>query len=122
MRLSIVRLAIMPSIIFLQGFCYAQYRGLPICAVSRLSKRRGSYCTENAFQERVALIALEATGCHIPDFQCICSNQTYIDSLEPAFEANCDPPDVTSKQRKKGLSLKLSYGLIRCTVICLEHL
>ena len=109
MRPSLVLLnTIIALVNLLDRGCFAQFGGLPQCAVGFLLKSAvNSSMLTIYLKEEAGLSALEATGCHIPDFQCICSNQTYIDSLEPAFRADCDPPDVTSKLQGTHLCLKV---------------
>jgi hypothetical protein len=101
MRLSIVTFTTIALVSLLDRGCFAQFGGLPDCAVGfLLNSAINSSILTISFKEKAGLSALGATGCHIQDFQCICDNQTYIDSLEPAFEADCDPPDVTSKLQR----------------------
>ena len=123
MRLSIVSFTTIALVSLLSLGCFAQFGGLPYSAVGFLlnSAINSSLLTIH-LKEEDGLSALGATGCHIPDFQCICGNQTYIDSLEPAFRADCDPPDVTSKLQRTHLCLKASDLSSRSTAICLELL
>jgi hypothetical protein len=123
MRLSIVSSTTIALVNLLGLGCFAQFGGLPDCAVGiLLDFTTNSSVLTISLKEEAGLSALGATGCHIPDFQCICSNQTYIDSLEPAFEADCDPPDVTSKLQRTHLCLKVSDLPSRSNAICLEPL
>jgi hypothetical protein len=123
MRLSIVSFTTIALVSLLGLGCFAQFGGLPYCAVGfLLNSAINSSVLTISLKEEAGLSALGATGCHIPDFQCICSNQTYIDSLEPAFMADCDPPDVTSKLQRAHLCLKVSDLSSRSTAICLELL
>jgi CFEM domain len=123
MRPSLVLLNTIALVNLLDRGCFAQFGGLPQCAVGfLLNSAVNSSMLTIYLKEEAGLSALEATGCHIPDFQCICSNQTYIDSLEPAFRADCDPPDVTSKLQGTHLCLKVSHVSSRSNAIRLKSL
>jgi hypothetical protein len=123
MRLLIISSTTIALVSLLGLGCFAQFGGLPDCAVGfPLDFTTNISMLTTSLKEEAGLSALGATGCHIPDFQCICSNQTYIDSLEPAFKADCDPPDVTSKLQGTHLCLKVSDLSSRSNAICLQPL
>jgi CFEM domain len=123
MRLSLVSFNTIVLANLLDLGCFAQFGGLPECAVGfLLNSAINSSMLTISLKEKAGLSALGATGCHIPDFQCICSNQTYINSLEPAFRADCDPSDVTSKLQGTHLCLKVSHVPSRSNAVCLEPL
>ena len=123
MRVSLVSFNTIALVNLLDRGCFAQFGGLPDCAVGfLLNSAINSSMLTISLKEKAGLSALGATGCHIPDFQCMCSNQTFIDSLEPAFRADCDPPDVTSKLQRTQLCLKVSHVSSRSNPICLQPL
>ena len=73
---------------------------IPSCAVR--SMLTSTNIKTDIFQESAAVSSIESSGCDLTNITCICTDQSFINSLLPVVEKNCDASDLNSKKSFEG--------------------
>ena len=84
------------STIAINRGCAQSIGDVPQCAVSWIVLTCRAMLTLVFLQEEAAFSSISSTGCQITDVNCICKDQSFMNSLLPVVEKSCNPADLQS--------------------------
>jgi hypothetical protein len=93
------------STIAIDRGCAQSIGDVPQCAVSWIVLTCRAMLTLFFLQKEAAFSSISSTGCQITDVNCICKDQSFINSLLPVVEKKCNPADLQSNYVSKSQTL-----------------